>query len=64
MPVKIKEITSGKNKGKVRVSTPGGVKAKATTPAKGKSLKRLLNGIDHGFEPTGKPAKKISKKKC
>lgn len=58
MPVKIVPITKGKNKGKVRVSTPGGVKAKATTPAKAKAQERLLHGIDHGWTPTGKPSKK------
>lgn len=52
MPVKLRSV----GKGKVRVSTPGGVKAKSTTPAKAARQKRLLNVIDHGFKPTGKPA--------
>lgn len=49
MPVKIKSI----GKGKVRVSTPHGVKAKATTPAKAAAQKRLLNAVEHGWKPTG-----------
>ncbi len=48
MPVTIRKV----GKGKVRVSTPGGVKSKATTPAKAKKQKRLLNAIEHGFVPT------------
>jgi hypothetical protein len=48
MPVKIKSI----GKGRVRVSTPNGVKAKSTTPAKAKAQERLLNAVDHGWTPT------------
>ena len=48
MPVKLTKAPGGK----VRVSTPGGVKAKATTPAKAKAQQRLLNAIDHGFKPS------------
>jgi len=47
MPVKITKLKSGK----VRVSTPSGVKAKATTMAKAKKMRSLLNAIDHGFKP-------------
>lgn len=50
MPVKQTKLPSGK----VRVSTPGGVKAKATTPAKAAAQKRLLNAVEHGFKPTKK----------
>ena len=53
MPVKITETD-----GKVRVSTPGGVKAKATTPAKARRQANLLRGVEHGFKPTGKPARR------
>lgn len=49
MPVKLKSV----GKGKVRVSTPNGVKAKATTPAKAQAQKRLLNAVEHGWKPTG-----------
>jgi hypothetical protein len=52
MPVKIKSV----GKGKVQVRTPGGVKAKATTPKKAERQKRLLNAVEHGWKPTGKPA--------
>ncbi len=54
MPVKKRRLKSGK----VRVSTPNGVKAKATTPAKAAAQERLLNAIDHGWKPTGKRKKK------
>jgi hypothetical protein len=40
----------------VQVRTPGGVKAKSTTPAKAAAQKRLLNAVEHGWKPTGKPA--------
>ena len=57
MPAKSRKITRGKNKGKYRVSTPKGVKSKATTKKKAESQKRLLNAIDHGWKPTGKKGK-------
>lgn len=40
------------------VSTPNMVHAKDTTKEKAESQKRLLNAIEHGFEPTkGRVAK-------
>ena len=54
MPVKIQSV----GKGKYKVSTPRGTKAKHTTKAKAEKQKRLLNAIDHGFKPTGRLAKK------
>ena len=59
MPVKTRKLKGGK----VRVSTPGGVKAKATTPAKAAAQERLLNAVEHGWKPTGKKAKKKGKSK-
>lgn len=56
MPVKITKLKGGK----VRVSTPNGVKAKSTTPENAKKQARLLNAVEHGFVPTG--AKKLKKK--
>ena len=50
MPVKLKKLKGGK----VKVSTPGGTKAKSTTMAKAKKQQRLLNAIDHGFKPRRK----------
>ena len=49
MPVKITKAGNGK----VRVSTPNGVKAKATTlaKAKAKAQERLLNAVEHGWKP-------------
>lgn len=52
MPVRTRELKSGK----VQVRTPGGVKAKATTPAKAVRQKRLLDAVEHGWKPTGAPA--------
>lgn len=46
MPVKIRKS----KKGKYRVSTPGGVKAKGTTKNKAMAQKRLLNAVDHGWK--------------
>jgi hypothetical protein len=47
MPVKIRR------KGKrYQVSTPGGVKSKATTKKKAEAQERLLNAIEHGWKPT------------
>lgn len=59
MPVKIRKLKGGK----VRVSTPGGVKAKSTTMAKAKRQANLLRGIEHGFKPTGKKARDLRKRK-
>lgn len=50
MPVTKRTLPSGK----VQVRTPGGVKAKGTTPAKAKAQERLLNAIDHGWKPDKK----------
>jgi len=52
MPVKIKKVDGYK------VSTPHGVKAKNTTKEKAEAQERLLNAIEHGWKPTGKPARK------
>ena len=54
MPEKIEKTS----KGKYRVSTPGGVKAKGTTKAKARRQVNLLRGVEHGWEPTGKKARK------
>jgi hypothetical protein len=51
MPVRIHKITKGKNKGKYRVFTPSGVKAKATTKKKADGQKRLIEAIEHGYNP-------------
>lgn len=54
MPVSIKKV----GKGRVKVSTPNGIKAKSTTPAKAQAQKRLLNAVEHGWKPTGQPSLK------
>lgn len=53
MPVRTSKLPSGK----VRVSTPHGVKAKATTPEKAEAQARLLNAVDHGWKPDKKGRK-------
>lgn len=54
MPYKAKAVGHGK----VRVTSPHGVKAKATTPAKANAQMNLLRGVEHGFTPTHKSRKK------
>jgi len=51
MPVKIKKVNG------YRVSTPGGVKAKHTTKKKAKRQANLLRAVEHGWKPTGAPAR-------
>ncbi len=60
MPVTKRKLPGGK----VRVSTPGGVKAKSTTPAKAKRQERLLNAIEHNpdFKPRSGSGKKQTKR--
>lgn len=58
MPVIRRRLPSGK----VQVRTPGGVKAKGTTPAKAEAQERLLNAVEHGWKLTGAPARKKRKK--
>lgn len=43
MPVRLRKLKGGK----VRVSTPGGVKSYATTLVKALGQERLLNAIEH-----------------
>lgn len=47
MPAKIIKL----GKGKYKVVTPNGTRAKGTTAAKAKKQQRLLNALDHGWEP-------------
>ena len=48
MPVALIKLPSGK----VRVSTPNGVKAKGTSEDKAKHLRNLLNAVEHGWKPS------------
>lgn len=58
MPVKIKKVDG------YQVSHGGKVSAKGTTKKKAQAQANLLRGIEHGFEPTGRPARyKKGKKK-
>ena len=56
MPYTKRKLKSGK----VRVTGPSGVHAKASTPAKAKAQVNLLQALEHnpGWKPTGKPARK------
>jgi len=47
MPVKITKT----RRGKYRVSTPSGVKARGTTRAKAERQRRLINAVEHGWKP-------------
>ena len=47
MPVTLENLPGDK----IRVSTPGGVKAKATSFQKAMAQKRLLNAVEHGWTP-------------
>ena len=48
MPVKIQKNKNGGYK----VSTPHGTKAKNTTKANAVKQERLLNAVEHGWQPT------------
>jgi hypothetical protein len=57
MPITIRK--ANKSGSRVTVSTPGGVKAKSTTPEKAAAQKRLLNAVEHSdWRPTGDKAKR------
>lgn len=51
MPPKIKKIDG------YQVSTPEGITAKRTTKIKAERQASLLRGIEHGWHPTGAPAR-------
>ena len=52
MPYTIRKTKSG-----YRVTSSHAVKAKATTKTKAKRQVRLLQGVKHGWKPTGKRAR-------
>lgn len=53
MPVTMKRTKGGR----VRVSTPGGVKAKAATPENAVKQRNLLNALEHN--PDFRPRRKV-----
>lgn len=55
MPVKIRKVDGYK------VTHGGKVSAKKTTKEKAEAQANLLRGIEHGWKPTGKPARKKKK---
>lgn len=44
--------------GKYRVTSPHGTKAKGTTRAKARRQMNLLRGLEHGWKPTGRKARR------
>lgn len=58
MPYGTRKVKGGRVK--VVNKKTGAVHAKATTPAKAQAQMNLLRGVEHGWEPTGAPAKKGS----
>jgi len=54
MPVRVRKT----GRSRYRVSTPSGTKAKGTTKAKAMAQRNLLNAVEHGWKPTGKPARR------
>jgi len=51
MPYKLRKVDG------YRVSSPHGVKSNKTTLRKAKAQIRLLQGVEHGWKPTGKKSK-------
>ena len=51
MPASIKKDPSGKG---YQVRTPNGIKGSKMTLKNARAQARMLNAIDHGWEPTGK----------
>lgn len=54
MPARVKKITGGKRKGRYKIETPGGVKARGTTKQKAEAQRRLLEGVKRGWKPGGR----------
>lgn len=48
MPYRVERLTNGK----LRITSPHGVKAKASTPTNAKRQLRLLRAVEHGWTPT------------
>ncbi len=58
MPARVRKIAQGKKKGQFKVVSPeGDVTAKGTTKEKAEAQRRLLEGVKHGWRPTGKKKK-------
>lgn len=57
MPVVTRKTKSGYTN-----RTPGGVKGRGMTKTNAMRQKRLLNAVEHGWKPTGKPAEDIKKR--
>jgi hypothetical protein len=51
MPVKIKKLKNNR----FQVATPNMVHAKSATLENAMAQKRLINAVEHGWKPTGKP---------
>jgi hypothetical protein len=53
-----------KKDGSYRVESPHGVRAKRTTKAKAKAQIRLLNAIEHGYDPDEEERKPKRRKRA
>ena len=63
MPATAMPVTIHKRGDRYTTSTPGGVKAKSTTKGKAMAQAHLLEGVEHGWRPTGKPGYLARKRK-
>ena len=54
MPYTVSKTKSGK----FQVRSPHGVKARGTSKAKAMAQANLLRGVEHGWKPTAKPARR------
>jgi len=57
MPVRVRKVNG------YRVTHDGKVSAKRTTKTKAQRQANLLRGVEHGWKPTGKPARRRRKSK-
>lgn len=57
MPARVKKVNG------YQVRTPSRIHAKNTTKAKAEAQRRLLEGLEHGWRPTGRKARKRSRGK-
>jgi len=57
MPTRIRKVDG------YRVTHGGKVSAKRTTKKKAEAQARLLQAVEHGFKPTGKPAHRLKAKR-
>jgi len=57
MPTRVRKVDG------YRVTHGGKVSAKRTTKKKAEAQARLLQAVEHGFKPTGKPVHRLKTKR-